>query len=116
MLYFIIKAAVSGVIIAVVSDVAKRNPGFGALIVSLPLISILGILWIWNDTRDPERIASHAYATFWYVLPTMPMFLAFPAMLRAGVQFWPALGLSCALTVALYLVMLWILARFGIAL
>jgi hypothetical protein len=114
MVYFIIKCALSGIIIAVVSEVAKRSPAFGALIVSLPLVSLLGILWLWRDTGDAERIASHAESTFWYVLPTLPMFLVLPAMLRAGVTFWPSMGASCVLTVMLYFITAWSLAKFGI--
>ena len=114
MLYFIVKCALSGIIIAVVSEVAKRSPAFGALIVSLPLVSLLGIIWLWRDTGDIERIASHAQSTFWYVLPSLPMFLVLPAMLRAGIGFWPSMGASCALTVLLYFITAGSLARFGI--
>ncbi len=114
MWYLVLKAALSGVIIMIVSEVAKRSPAFGALIVSLPLVSILGILWIWRDTHNSERIAAHAYATFWYVLPSLPMFIAFPVMLRHGIEFWPALLASCGLTVVLYLAFVWGLAKFGI--
>jgi hypothetical protein len=114
MLYFVIKCALSGVIIAVVSEVAKRSPAFGALIVSLPLVSLLGILWLWRDTGDAERIASHAESTFWYVLPSLPMFLVLPAMLRAGVRFWSSIGVSCVLTIILYFATVWALAKFGI--
>ncbi|EKS34331.1 DUF3147 family protein [Afipia broomeae] len=92
MLYFIVKCALSGIIIAVVSEVAKRSPAFGALIVSLPLVSLLGILWLWRDTGDVARIAGHAESTFWYVLPSLPMFLVLPAMLRSGFSFWPSFG------------------------
>lgn len=113
MIYFVIKCTLSGIIIGVVSEVAKRSPAFGALIVSLPLVSLLGIIWLWRDTGDAERIAGHAESTFWYVLPSLPMFLVLPAMLRAGVEFWSALAASCALTVALYLVTAWAVAKFG---
>ena len=116
MMYFVIKCLLSGLIIAVVSEVAKRSPALGALVVSLPLVSLLGILWLWRDTRDIERIADHAHSTFWYVLPSLPMFLVLPAMLRAGVGFWSSLGASCVLTIALYLVTAWALAKFGIRL
>jgi len=114
MLYFIIKCLLSGLIIAVVSEVAKRSPAFGALIVSLPLVSLLGILWLWRDTGDAERIAAHAESTFWYVLPSLPMFLVLPAMLRAGQGFWVSLAASCVLTVILYLITAWALGKFGI--
>lgn len=114
MWYLVLKAALSGVIIMIVSEVAKRSPAFGALIVSLPLVSILGILWIWRDTHDPERIAAHAAATFWYVLPSMPMFLVFPYLLRQGMGFWIALLASCALTIVLYFIFVWCLSKFGV--
>lgn len=116
MTYLIFKALVSGVIIAVVSEVARRSPGFGALIVSLPLISLMGMMWLWRDTEDAARIAAHAEATFWYVLPSLPMFLLLPALLRRGVAFWPALGLGCAVTIALYFLMVSIGPRFGLRL
>ncbi len=114
MLYFVIKCILSGIIIAAASEIAKRSPAFGALIVSLPLVSLLGMLWLWRDTGDTERIASLAESTFWYILPTLPMFLVLPAMLRAGVGFWPSMAASCALTMALYLVTAWALTKFGI--
>lgn len=116
MLYLLIKAGVSGVIVAVVSETARRSPGLGALIVSLPLVSILGMIWLWRDTHDPQRMAAHVGATFWYVLPTMPMFLLMPALIRRGVGFWPALGAGCLLTVALYLAMVAVGPRFGLRL
>jgi hypothetical protein len=113
MTYLIIKAALSGIIVMIVSEVARRSPGLGGLLASLPLVSVLGIMWLWRDTSDVERIASHAEATFWFVLPSLPMFLAFPAMLRHGLGFWLALALSCALTMVLYLVTMWVLPRIG---
>ncbi len=115
-LYWAVKALVSGVIVATVSEVARRYPAGGALIASLPLVSILGMLWLWRDTHDPERLASHAGATFWYVLPSLPLFLVVPALLRSGVGFPLALAAGCAVTVVLYVGMVAGLARFGIAL
>ena len=116
MLYLIIKAALSGVIIAIVSEVAKRNPGFGALIASLPLVSLLGMIWLWRDKPDVENVAAHVEATFWFVLPSLPMFLLIPLLLRHGVSFWMALTLGCALTVALYLLTTSIGPKFGLRL
>jgi|SRR4029077_8303469 hypothetical protein len=116
MLYFLAKAALSGLIAAIVSDVAKRSPAFGALVASLPLISIMAIIWLWRDTGDGTRVASQMEATFWYVLPSLPMFLLMPAMLRGGIGFWPSLIGGCVLTFVLYLITASILARFGIQL
>ena len=114
--YLILKALLSGVIVMAVSEIARRSPTFGALVASLPLISLLGIVWLWRDTGDSERIAAHAEATFWYVIPSLPMFLVFPWMLRHGVGFWIAMGASCLLTISLYGVTVLIAARFGIRL
>ena len=107
--YLTVKAALSGVIIAIVSEVTRRSPALGALIVSLPLVSILGILWLWHDTSDAERVATHTQSTFWYVLPTLPMFLVMPALLRHGNGFWTTLSVCCAPTAVLYLGMIWLL-------
>ena len=114
--YLLAKALLSGLIIAIASEVARRWPGWGALIVSLPLVSLLSFIWLWRDTGEPERIADLAQSTFWFLLPSMPLFLVLPAMLRAGLHFWLALLLSCALTIVLYLIMIWLGPRVGLRL
>jgi len=116
MLWFAIKAGLSGILVATVSTIAKRYPGFGALIASLPLVSVLGMIWLWHDKPDARNMATHAQATFWFVLPSLPMFLLIPAMLRSGAPFWLSLLAGCALTIALYLAMTWIGPRFGLRL
>lgn len=116
MWYLIIKAGLSGILIAIVSEVAKRYPGFGALIASLPLVSVLGMIWLWRDKPDLSNMAAHVEATFWFVLPSLPMFLLIPWMLRNGAGFWVSLALGCALTVTLYLGMTWLGPRIGIRL
>lgn len=116
MLFLTLKALISGILIALASTLAKRYPGFGALIASLPLVSVLGMLWLWEEKPDAGNMAAHVQATFWFILPSLPMFLVIPALLRAGIGFWPALGLGCALTIALYFAMLALAPRLGIAL
>ena len=116
MLYLAIKSGLSGIIVMLVSELARKNPGMGSLLASLPLISLLGIIWLWHDTHDAERIAAHAQATFWFVLPSLPMFLLLPTLLRGGAPFALSLALSCLLTMALYAIMLWLLPKFGITL
>lgn len=116
MSYLLIKAAISGLLVALASETARRFPGLGALIVSLPLVSVLSMIWLWRDTHDAERLASHASGTIWFLAPSIPMFFTIPAMLRAGWGFWPSLIAGCVLTVVLYLLMLWIGPRFGLKL
>ena len=88
----------------------------GALIVSLPLVSVLAMIWLWRDSPEAENMAAHAGATFWYVLPSLPMFLLMPVLLRHGWPFWLTLGAGCALTIILYLAMTWAGPRFGLRL
>ena len=90
MWYLVIKAGLSGILIAIISEVAKRYPGFGGLIASLPLVSVLGMIWLWRDKPDAANMAAHAEGTFWFVLPSLPMFLLIPMMLRQGFGFWPS--------------------------
>ena len=116
MLYLALKALISGVLVAAVSEIAKRYPGLGGLVASLPLVSVLGMMWLWRDTHDPTRMSAHAIGTFWFVLPSLPMFLLIPALLKRGVPFWPTLAAGCALTVSLYLLMTWLGPRFGLRL
>ena len=116
MLHLTVKAAISGVLIALASTLARRYPGLGALIASLPLVSVLGMMWLWNDRPDTANMAAHMSATFWYVLPSRPMFVFMPVLLRHGLGFWPTLAVGCAVTVGLYTAMTWIGPRFGLTL
>ena len=116
MLFLALKALISGILIAAASTLAKRYPGFGALVASLPLVSVLGMIWWWGEKPDAANMANHVGATFWYILPSLPMFIVMPALLRSGVGFWPTLGIGCALTIALYAGMVAIAPRFGIGL
>lgn len=116
MLQLLVKAALSGSIIAIASEVARRWPGWGALIVSLPLVSVLTMMWLWHDTQDRSRLEAHSGATFWFVLPSLPMFLLIPLLMKHGSSFWLALALGCLLTMALYSGMVWVGPRFGLRL
>ena len=116
MLYLTIKALVSGALIAIASTLARRYPGFGALVASLPLVSVLGMIWLWTDKPNAENMAAHSYATFWYVLPSLPMFLVIPVLLRHGAGFWVSLVLCGCGTIALYAAMTWTAPRLGIQL
>jgi hypothetical protein len=116
MLYLLFKAAISGVIVALVSETAKRYPGSGGLIASLPLVSVLGMIWLWRDTHDPDRMAAHVSGTLWFIAPSVPMFVLIPFLLKRGIAFWPALAWGCVLTMALYAIMIWAAPKFGIRL
>ncbi len=114
MIAFWSKAVISGLLVALAATIARRQPALGSLIVSLPLVSVLSMIWLWRDGADSNAMANYVGSTFWYFLPSMPMFLIIPALLRRGITFWPALGIGCAITIALYLLMVAVAARFGL--
>ena len=116
MLYFIIKAGISGLIVAAVSEVARRYPGWGGLIASLPLTSLLAMLWLWRDTGDAERVAELSLGAFWFLLPSVPLFIVLPLLLRSGVAFWVSMAIVVAGTLALYALMFWAAPRLGLKL
>ena len=96
MLYLFVKAAVSGAIVAAVSEIARRYPGWGGLVASLPLTSLLAMLWLYRDTADGGRVADLAGSTFWFIIPSLPLFLALPPLLRSGLGFWASMGIAIA--------------------
>jgi len=115
MLWMITKYLVTAGVVIVVTEVAKRSDRLGGLLAALPLVTILALIWLHLENQPVEKVANHAWYTFWYVVPTLPMFLVFPWILpRIG--FWPSL-LAC---VVLSIVCFWIFAagvrRFGIEL
>jgi hypothetical protein len=116
MVYLVLKAAISGALIAIASEVARRYPSWGGLIVSLPLTSLLAMLWLWRDTGDAEKIAGLSMGAFWFVLPSLPMFAVLPILLRSGLSFWAAFAISVAGTLALYGLMIWAGPRLGLKL
>jgi hypothetical protein len=114
MVWYVIKIALTAVVIVVVSEISKRLPLLGSLIASLPLISVLGMIWIYQETKDNQKLITHAEGTFWYVLPSLPMFLVMPWMMKKGVSFYLSLGAGILLTVILYVIMTKLLSRFGL--
>jgi len=116
MLYFVVKAALSGLIVAAVSEIARRSPGWGGLLASLPLTSLLAMVWLWRDSHDGERVAELAGSAFWFILPSLPLFLVLPWLLRSGVPFRVSMATVIIGTLALYAAWFWVAPRMGIKL
>ena len=108
------RALLAGAMIAAISEIGKRLPATAAIVASLPLVSVLGMIFLWRQKPDAANMAAHAQATFWYVLPSLPMFLLIPVLLRSGAGFWVALGAGCVVTVVLYLAMIHFGPRLGL--
>jgi hypothetical protein len=113
--WIITKYAITAAVVVLVSEVAKRSDRLGALLASLPLVTLLTLIWLYVERQSAEKIANHAWYTFWYVVPTLPMFLAFPALL-SRVGFWPALGLSAVITIVSFGLFALAVRPFGIRL
>ena len=116
MLLFLIKAAVSGLLVALISTIARRYPGWGGLVASLPLVSVMAMVWLYGESREPEKVAALAMSTFWFFLPSMPMFLIIPYMIRSGWSFGTTMVAAIVITMALYAGMNWLAPKLGIAL
>lgn len=114
MIYLIFKYAVTSFLIVLVSEIAKRSDKLGALISSLPFVTILVMIWLHVEKQGSPKIASHAYYTFWYVLPTLPMFLVMPWLLGKGVNFWVSLILCVAVTFVCFVLTAVAVRRLGI--
>ncbi|MGN2244622.1 DUF3147 family protein [Frateuria sp. GZRR35] len=115
MAWLITKYLVTAAVVVLVSEAAKRSDRLGGLLGALPMVTLLALIWLYLEHQPAQKIANHAWYTFWYVLPTLPMFLVFPALLpRLG--FWFTL-LACALiTVACFGLFALAVRRFGIEL
>jgi len=98
----LLRAAVSGAIVALASEVARRSTLLGAVIVSLPVTSMLAIIWLYRSDRDTEQVASFAWSILWVIVPSLVFFVALPLFLRGGVTFWVSLVLAGAATAAAY--------------
>jgi hypothetical protein len=114
MTYFIAKAALTGLLAAGIAEIARRYPGWGGLVASLPLTSLMAMIWLWRDTGNAAQVAALSISIFWFILPTLPLFLLIPTMIKAGFGFWPTIGAGIALTLALYAAMFWAAPRLGL--
>lgn len=115
-LYLLTKAILSGAVIVAASELAKRNNTLASIVHSLPLMSLVAFLWLFAETRDTALIGRHAFGTFWFVLPTLPLFLLLPVLFKRGWRFWPALAVGIVVTVLLYALTLRLLKSAGIQL
>lgn len=115
MAWLIFKYLTTAGIVVLVSEVAKRSDKLGALIAALPLVTILALIWLQIETGSQEKVANHAWYTFWYVVPTLPMFLSFPFLL-GRIGFWPTMLASAAITVASFWLFTFVARYFGVEL
>jgi len=114
MVFLITKYAVTAFLIVMISEIAKRSDKLGSLVSSLPFVTLMVMIWLHFEKQGSGKIANHAYYTFWYVIPTLPMFLLMPRLLGAGVNFWWALLWSVLITFVCFVVTALIGRYFGV--
>lgn len=111
---YLLKVVISAILIVAISEVSKRESLLGALIASLPIVSLLAIVWLYVDTRDTGKIAEVSMGIFWLVLPSLSLFVTLPWMLRAKYDFWVSLVTAIVVMLACYLVMMTLLKKLGV--
>lgn len=114
MIYLLLKAILTGAVVVAISEISKRSSFLAAILASLPLTSILAFVWMYLDAKDVQGIRDLSYGIFWLVLPSLAFFLILPALLKAGMQFFPSLLISCLCTSAIYWVYTLALHKIGI--
>lgn len=113
MSWIITKYLVTAGVVVIVSEFAKRSDKLGGLLAALPLVTVLTLIWLYIEKQPEVKIANHAWYTFWYVVPTLPMFLLFP-MLLPRMGFWPTLLASVVITVLCFASFAFVMRRFGV--
>lgn len=116
MVYYIIKVLLSSVIIVTISEVSKKSSLIGGIFASLPLVSILGIIWLYIDTQNTQQIIELSRSIFWLVIPSLTLFIVLPILLTNGVNFYLALFISITVMVVFYYLTVFILDKIGIQL
>ena len=116
MIYYAVKVAISAVLIVAIAEISKRSSFIGAILASVPLVSVLAMIWLYFDTRDAAKVAALASGIFWLVLPSLALFIALPLLLKQGFNFYLSLGASIAITIACYGLMVAVLSQFGVEL
>jgi len=115
MAWIITKYLITAGLVVFISEMAKRSDKLGGFIAALPLITLLTLIWLYIEKQSDEKIANHAYYTFWYVIPTLPMFLLFPYLLPK-LGFWLTMGTSVVVTIICFGLLALVMKGFGVEL
>ena len=116
MSYYLVKISLTVLLVVIISEVAKRSSLIGGVLASIPIISVLAILWLYVETQNIDKVSQLASSVFWLVIPSLALFISLPLLLKAGVGFYTSLSLSIVITVLAYFLMITILNQFGIRL
>jgi hypothetical protein len=115
MLYLFLKALITGLVVAGVSEIGRRSSLMAGILASLPLTSLLALIWLYIDTSDAKATAQLSTSIFWMVLPSLFFFVAFPLLIKSGLGFYPALVSASVSMVLVYWGYLQLLGKFGVS-
>jgi hypothetical protein len=114
--YYLVKIAVTTVLIVLIAEIAKRSSFAGALLASVPLVSVLAMMWLYIDTKDVTKVSDLATSVFWLVLPSLALFVTLPLLLKQGLNFYLSMSISIGITIACYFLMITFLNHYGVKL
>ena len=114
--YYIVKLAITTMLIVLISEIAKRSAFLGAILASIPLISVLALVWLYIGTRDASKVSALSSSIFWLVLPSLALFISLPILLKQGIDFYLSISIAVAITVACYWLMITTLNFLGVKL
>ena len=116
MTYYLVKIAITTLLIVAIAEIAKRSSFAGALLASVPLISVLAMIWLYVDTKDVAKVSALATSVFWLVLPSLALFVTLPVLLKQGLNFYLSMSISIGVTLGCYFLMISLLNHFGVKL
>ena len=116
MTYYLVKIAITTLLIVAIAEIAKRSSFAGALLASVPLISVLAMIWLYVDTKDVAKVSALATSVFWLVLPSLVLFVTLPVLLKQGLNFYLSMSISIGITLGCYFLMISLLNHFGVKL
>lgn len=116
MTYYLVKIAITTVLIVAISEIAKRSSFVGAILASIPLVSVLAMVWLYIDTKDVAKVSALSSSVFWLVLPSLALFVAFPLLLKQGINFYLSLGISIGIALGCYFLTVSALNHYGVKL
>jgi len=114
MIYNIIKILISAILIALISEVSKRSTFFGAVLASIPLVSVIAMIWLYIDTNDSLQVVQLSKGIFWLVIPSLVLFITFPFFIRLQFSFYTALSAALFIMVVTYFITIAVLEKFDI--
>lgn len=115
-MYYLIKIFITTALIIAISEIAKRSSVIGALLASLPIVSLIAIIWLYVETKDVDKVNALTTSIFWLVLPSLVLFVSLPVLLKQGLDFYFSIAISVGLTAIAYYLLYVVLSQYGVKL